>query len=133
MSNPESADCHFPGHASVVGGLLDEKRFAQAHHQDWTTAVEARSIGHLPDVLDPVCVPVDETGSEVTKGAFDCFGVSLEGGFAPSDEPVCGFDTHEKPAWRDAEKLDIDQEGEAIKVGNEHVPRFLRSGLSQRW
>ena len=47
----------------------------------------------------------DEVGGDVAKGAFDRFGVTLEGGFAPSDEPVCGFDSHEQPAWRDAEEL----------------------------
>lgn len=133
MSSPESADYRFD--ASVVGGAL--WREISAHHQDWTTAVEARSVGRLPNVLDAICVPVHKTGSKVTQGAFDCFGVSFEGGFAPSDEPLCGFDTHEKPSRRDAEEL----EGESVYVrtaalrrcGDEHAPRFLRSGLPWRW
>ena len=45
----------------------------------------ARSVGRLPNVLDAICVSAHAAGSEVAKGAFGRFHVSLEGGFAPFD------------------------------------------------
>jgi hypothetical protein len=57
-------------------------------HQDLASSVEPVSVSGLVDVLDVGGVPPDETFPEVGKGTFDCFRVTFQGGFSPSDDTL---------------------------------------------
>lgn len=45
-------------------------------------------ISRLIDILNVGSVPSDETFPKVCKGAFDGFGVTFQGSFSPSNDPL---------------------------------------------
>lgn len=75
-------------------------------HEHWATSVEPRAIGVLPDVLDLLGVPSDETLREVLERALDGFGMALESALTPSDDARLCFDAHKEPSRRNAENLE---------------------------
>lgn len=93
------------------------------NHKHRTPPIKPRPRRILPDILDPVRVPAEETGGEIGERAFDGFGVALEGGFAPADEVVGGLDADEEPAGGGRRKNWCGVEGSRGEGGVEGVIR----------
>ena len=77
------------------------------YHKNRTAPVELRTIGMLPDILDPVSVPAGECSPKGFDTTLDCFSMTLERGFTPAYDTVRGFDTNEYPSGRNTESLVI--------------------------
>lgn len=65
------------------------------HHEYRPTPVKSRAVRVLPDVLDVVNVPSDESFTEVLVSAFDGLSMSFECSFTPANYPIICLNTYE--------------------------------------
>lgn len=62
----------------------------------------------LPDLLDGIRIPTDETLAQVIECALYSLGVTFERSLTPTDDAVSSINPYEEPSRRDSEYLWVD-------------------------
>ena len=70
-------------------------RFRRWPTEHRTASIEAADVHQLVEVLDLHRVAADEVILQVHHAGHGCAGFAFERGFAPSHDPLVGFDLHE--------------------------------------
>ena len=69
-------------------------------HQDWTAAVEARTVHHLPQVVNTRRILTNQIFAQLMHRRFNGARTAFNHRLAPANHPFVGFDFQEHPTRR---------------------------------